>query len=450
MSLTLRVAINTADASRLRTAGYKLCLAKRVNDTFNVIWKSGVFLNVNNFYWDPEYRVFGTKTSNGEGAIVQADREPVEIRPGQIAVLDPDGYMHAAVGAAHADPGVFYVENQSKGIRVGVQQRLNGSYATVYVAPEEPVNGQLAFMAVNEVLVFFGQADSTGSIISDSISNCILVDYPNGLTSRGVAYVADPDNLSRGVWTLDGQLALCRTYDVRSNTFTVDRPTKALLSTAADILSAPHRSMAISVKAIAGFEPSAARKFAAYLRAARPSWDVTRRNSTVEICLQPGDGPFGTPEAVHHCEKAFLKAYDSFDGQPYKRLIFSVSGQLRYRSERNSTNVSASLLEDPTPSSVVNAAAPESSGKAVFRFGNIPDPVQFARDTATWSTASVTMSAVARGVAAIVTVQAAEPSANPAADREKVVRRLMERVQDWKHSGNSWSLIYEGPIIWSA
>lgn len=80
----------------------------------------------------------------------------------------------------------------------------------------------------------------------------------------------------KGVWSLDGQLALSRTYDLRTNRFTIEKlePTPALLSKMVGMLAAPRDAGSeppqARVKATAWFGPGGAGEFADYLRGACP------------------------------------------------------------------------------------------------------------------------------------------------------------------------------------
>lgn len=103
MSFSLTVTVNSADIASLKAAGYKLCLAKKVNGTFNVIWQGGKyvafprspftsleygvdkahsFLYRNTFTWSSKYQVFGAD-NYANGALVQASTEVVAIQFGR-------------------------------------------------------------------------------------------------------------------------------------------------------------------------------------------------------------------------------------------------------------------------------------------------------------------------------------------------------------------------------
>lgn len=90
-----------------------------------------------------------------------------------------------------------------------------------------------------------------------------------------------------------------------------------------------------------------------------------------------------------------------------------------------------------------------STGRAVFRFSNIPNAQSFATKTAASSGAGVTLAGALKGVAVIVTASFDNPTANPVADRAKVKASLDQRVAIWNREDASHSLIYAGPLIWS-
>lgn len=145
------------------------------------------------------------------------------------------------------------------------------------------------------------------------------------VASRSVTYASVA---GKSAWSLDGQLALSRTYDVGTNRFTIEKPTPALLSKMVGILAAPQDSGSETsqarVKATVWFKPSGAVQFAAYLRDARPDWDVTSTGEATEVRLIPADdGPDGG-EAIRSCEVAFLEAYRGFRSEPYTKLTLEV------------------------------------------------------------------------------------------------------------------------------
>ncbi|KAL1945652.1 hypothetical protein VTO73DRAFT_1654 [Trametes versicolor] len=429
MSFSLTVTVNSADIAPLKAAGYKLCLAKKVNGTFNVIWQGGNFLYRNTFTWSSKYQVFGAD-DYANGALVQASTEVVAIQFGQTATLDANGSMHPAGGTPNSS-GTFRVSNQYGAINIGVNGFLNGVYAPIYVSPTPFVSGPVDLTPEEEVLVWFDTTHVTGMMIAESISNSINIDFTQ-VASRSVTYASVA---GKGAWSLDGQLALSRTYDVRTNRFTIDKPTPALLSKMVSILAAPQDSDSeppqARVKATAWFGPGGAGEFADYLRDARPDWDIISAGEATEVRLIPADDGPNVEEAIRTCEAAFLEAYRGFQGEPYTKLAFEVINQ-----------------QEDEPTFNVATAADVSTGRAVFRFSNIPNAQSFATKTAASSGAGVTLGGALKGVAVIVTASFDNPTANPVADRAKVKASLDQRVAVWNGEDASHSLIYAGPIIW--
>ncbi|KAH9851400.1 hypothetical protein C2E23DRAFT_886576 [Lenzites betulinus] len=431
MSYTLTVVVNSADIPILKAAGYKLCLAKKVNNSFNVIWQGGNFLYRNTFTWSAKYQVFGSNDYTN-GALVEAATETVNIQYGQTATLDNNGIMHNP-GGTPDNSGTFHVSNKYGAINFGVNGLLNSKYCPIYVTPSQLVSGPVDFTPNEEVLVWFDTKLTTGAMIAESITGSINVDFTQ-ITSRSVTYASDPSNPGRGGWTLDGQLALPRTYSPLTNRFTIDKPQPGLLAKMARIISTSQSESAI-VKASVTFEPGAALRFAEYLRDAQPEWAVTNTDSSVEARIGSAEQSLDWADAIRGCENAFLKTYRGFAGEPYKKLTFEVlNGQ----------------GDEPVgPPVVLGASADVSTGKAVFRFSNIPDAQQFATNTGNFKQDGVTLVGALRGVAVIVTASFDNATTNPQSDRAKVLATLSLWLQKWESTNKSMSMVFQGPIIWN-
>jgi hypothetical protein len=55
------IQIAPGDLETLKSSGYKLCFAKKVNDSYNVVWQSATgYLADNTFSWQPLYELFGS------------------------------------------------------------------------------------------------------------------------------------------------------------------------------------------------------------------------------------------------------------------------------------------------------------------------------------------------------------------------------------------------------
>lgn len=101
------------------------------------------------------------------------------------------------------------------------------------------------------------------------------------------------------------------------------------------------------------------------------------------------------------------------------------------------------------PPVTLGASADVSTGKAVFRFSNIPDAQQFATNTGSFKQDGVTLVGALRGVAVIVTASFDNATTNPQSDRAKVLATLGLWLQKWESTNKSRSMVFQGPIIWS-
>ncbi|KAI0824038.1 hypothetical protein BC628DRAFT_1420466 [Trametes gibbosa] len=432
MSYSLTVIVNSADIPILKAAGYKLCLAKKVNNSFNVIWQGGNFLYRNTFTWSAKYQVFGSN-EYANGALVEAATETVNIQFGQTATLDNSGSMHNAGGTPDKS-GTFHINNNYGAINFGVNGLMNNKYSPIYVTPSPLVFGPVNLTPTEELLVWFDATLVTGSMISQSISGAINIDFTQ-IPSRSVTYASDPSSPGRGGWSLDGQLALARTYSPLTNRFIVDKPQPGLLAKMSKILAAPKSTSGSDlVKVVAEFEPGTAVRFADYLRNARPEWEPTHTELFVEARIMPAEPLFDSAGAVRDCEIAFLEAYRGFHGQPYKKLMFDV------------LDVQGGSFGSPI---TVSATADVSTGKAVYRFKNIPDAQQFATSTGTFKQSGVTLVGALKGVAVVVTASFDNATNNPQADRDIVKTTLNLWLQTWQNTTHSDSMVFQGPIIWN-
>lgn len=202
-SITIKIPNN--ELIKLKENHYRLCLAKKVNDTYNVVWTSNVdYLSHNNFSWTPHFQLFGTNTFEDNVKVV-AQTNQRNIWLGQQATLNKAGVigevstggpstgltLHNNYGAIH--PGVNQV------LTVDGEQRTN----SIYVAEDQIVSGSTTLTPKEIVMVWFQQDVETGTMFSTSRSNSTEIDLTKS-NSETREYI-------NGGWITPSQEALAET-----------------------------------------------------------------------------------------------------------------------------------------------------------------------------------------------------------------------------------------------
>lgn len=188
--------ISTSDLETLKDAHYCLCFAKKVNDTYNVVWQSYTdYLSSNNFLWTPVYQLFGSNEFLGN-VTVETATNAVNIGLGQQATLDSAGVLGpASSGGKSTD---ITIVNDYGSIHPGVNQMSTGIKGTqsttpIYVAQDPIVLGSDALTPIDEVMVWFEQKIQTSTMFSDARSNATTIDLTSVDTGTRL--------YSNGVWT---------------------------------------------------------------------------------------------------------------------------------------------------------------------------------------------------------------------------------------------------------
>ncbi len=68
---SVNIHIDSSDFETLKDNDYSLCFAKKVGDTFNVVWQSTFrYLRFNVFQWIPTYQLFGTNKFESDVTVI--------------------------------------------------------------------------------------------------------------------------------------------------------------------------------------------------------------------------------------------------------------------------------------------------------------------------------------------------------------------------------------------
>ncbi|WP_298513147.1 hypothetical protein [uncultured Kordia sp.] len=172
----VNVEVALDDLENLKKSGYKLCFAKKVGDSFNVVWESySDYLFTNSFSWTPQYELFGTNTFQS-GVEVRATTNIQPCNLGNQCTLNEFGILEAQVSGG-PDTSMTMV-NEYGSIHPGVNQLSTGidgrtTMTPIYVAENSIVTGEVVLTPKEEVRVWFQQNIETSTMISDSTSNYI-------------------------------------------------------------------------------------------------------------------------------------------------------------------------------------------------------------------------------------------------------------------------------------
>jgi len=119
---TLIVEIASEDLAFLQGSGFKLNIAIKVNDTFNVVWLSiSDYLESNTYQWSPTFEVFASNVEVVDGATVTIFQS-VNVSLGQQVTLDSAGVLSDASVGGPADSITFI--NDFGSISPGLAQQL--------------------------------------------------------------------------------------------------------------------------------------------------------------------------------------------------------------------------------------------------------------------------------------------------------------------------------------
>jgi hypothetical protein len=200
------IQIAEKDLDFLKDNNYQFCFAKKVNDSYNVVWQaSGEYLENNQFSWIPHYQMFGTNTFQA-GVQVIATTNTVDIDLGQQTTMSKEGVLSPAKAGGPTDSLTF--NNNYNPIHPGVNAYTVGidglPYTTaIYVAESAIAPGSDTLTPVESVMVWFDQEVTTGTMFSSARSNTQEIDltqtdvitysYSNGQWSLGSLQAQSPD-----------------------------------------------------------------------------------------------------------------------------------------------------------------------------------------------------------------------------------------------------------------
>ncbi|KIK52829.1 hypothetical protein GYMLUDRAFT_250821 [Collybiopsis luxurians FD-317 M1] len=186
---TLHVEIDPSQLVELKKGGYNLCIARKVGDMYNVIWKGDTqYLSSNTFKWTQEYKVFASRPFQ-ERALVQPVSNEEKIEYKQQCTLNEYGVMESALNDPQGRPGSFKVVNNYGATHIAVSAKMDGEYSAIYNSTD-PITPIATLTPIDEVRVWFGLKQETGTMFSNISGEYIDVKY-GGLDFQGIMYTPD-------------------------------------------------------------------------------------------------------------------------------------------------------------------------------------------------------------------------------------------------------------------
>jgi len=200
---TVQIEIATDDLESLKSNGYNLCFAKKVNNDFNVVWQAyNNYLHFNVFQWEPSYQLFGTVAFKNGGHVVK-NTNPVDISLGQQCTLDHAGVLGSpSTGGA---PAAITLVNNYGPIHPGLAQlsigiNENQAVTPIYVTPQEEVAGSVELIPADQVMVWFEQSIDTNTMFSSARSNPVTMDLAS--TDSAIRLY------SKEIWSVPGPVQI--------------------------------------------------------------------------------------------------------------------------------------------------------------------------------------------------------------------------------------------------
>jgi hypothetical protein len=176
VSKSVTIQIDAGDYKILKAGHYMLCFAKKIEDTYAVIWQSyDNFFAESSFSWLPSYQLFGASTFNP----IAGQTNAVNIMVGQQATLDSSGTLGSAVEGGAPDQ-ITMINNYGP-IYPGLNCTSTGPDGVqrttpVFAARDPIVLGVEQLKPTEQVKVWFQQHGASSMLLYRAISNAVEID----------------------------------------------------------------------------------------------------------------------------------------------------------------------------------------------------------------------------------------------------------------------------------
>lgn len=179
-SVTIQIA--AADFERLRAGNYAMCFARKVNDTYDVVWQAySQYLTISHFSWPPGQQLFATNSFVPGGKVI-VETDAVDIVLGQQATLDAAGVLGPAANGP--SDGITLINNFGPihpGL-IGMSTGPDGIQAQLpmYVESAAIETGSDLLKPADVVKVWFEQDIAAGTMLAQdpqiAISHAVEID----------------------------------------------------------------------------------------------------------------------------------------------------------------------------------------------------------------------------------------------------------------------------------
>jgi hypothetical protein len=184
MTKSVTIQIAAADFELLRAGNYMMCFARKVNDTYDVVWQGySQYLTINHFSWPfAGQQLFATNSFVPGGKVI-VETDAVDIGLGQQATLDAAGVLGPAANGGPSD-GITLINNFGPihpGL-IGMSTGPDGIQAQLpmYVEPAAIETGSDLLKPADVVKVWFEQDIAAGTMLAPdaliAVSHAVEVD----------------------------------------------------------------------------------------------------------------------------------------------------------------------------------------------------------------------------------------------------------------------------------
>jgi len=187
-----------------------LCIAKKVNDAYTVIFASGSVVpkdpnvvqqmsNTTTFVWKDKYRVYYA-AKYAAGLMVSSSSNHEGIAYGQTVAYTPQKGMSPATGQANTS-GQFQVTGSPGGsFRVAVEVESGGAWVPVFVDPDSHGSDPTTtLIPKHDYALYWSNSTETGSMLAKTLTPNYNTSYAEGQNSKALRYgYAVPDKPAPG------------------------------------------------------------------------------------------------------------------------------------------------------------------------------------------------------------------------------------------------------------